>query len=313
MALAALALAAGCSSAAPRAAHTAPALAPLALPAARPEPAADYRVGTGDILAVRILDLEKPDEAAALEPEVGAEGEIALPYAGAVRAAGRTTAEIRAEIVGALGRYLVDPQVAVGVKEYRSRRVVVLGAVQKPGVILLTRNRVGLVEALSLAGGLAKEAGTRAFVVAPGAATRLEFDLLPLVAQGSLAADVPIEPGSTIDVPEAQQFTVLGFVNKPGAFPYQRPTTVLEAIAGAGGLEERKASPSEVKITRAGKAGIERIEVDLDAIATGEAPNVAILPGDSIEAGRTIPRAIYCEFVEVFLNHIGGTFGLGGL
>jgi polysaccharide export outer membrane protein len=316
-----LVLAVGCGSAAPRSERVIATTArPLPVPASfRREPAGDYRIGAEDVLAVRVLDLEKPGEPALLEPVVGPGGEIALPYLGLVQAAGRTTAELRAAIAAGLGaRYLVDPQVAVAVKEYRSRRIEVLGAVNKPGTIYLDRNRTSVVEALARAGGLSKEAGTRAIVTpAPSSATAtpasgpIEVDLVRLLAEGG--ADIPLDPGACVQVPIAEQFVVMGFVNRPGAFPYQRPTTILEAVGAAGGLHERKASPSEVRITRMTPAGPVRIQVDLDAIAKGEAPNVPVLPGDSIEAGRTTARAIYSEFVDVFLNRIGAGFSLGGL
>jgi polysaccharide export outer membrane protein len=310
---------AGCSSAPPRPPAAPPTVyVPLRVPAARVDPAEDYRIGQRDILAVRVLDLEKLNEISSIDVEVGARGEIALPFAGSVAASGRTAGEVREALVAALAAHvLVDPQVTVSVKEYHSHEVVVAGMVLKPGILNLNRNRVDLVQALSLAGGLAPEAGTLAYLIPaprPGEAQPAPqaVDLVALLANATMTANPVVEPGAVIQVPRAEQFSVYGFVNRPGAFPFQRPTTVVEAIAMAGGFVERKASPSQVHITRKTAQGVERIDCDVDAIARGEAPNVALLPGDSVEAGRTIARAIYSEVVEVIIGRIGAGFSLGG-
>ncbi|MFC1707921.1 polysaccharide biosynthesis/export family protein, partial [Planctomycetota bacterium] len=108
----------------------------------------------------------RSQEVSSLELEVGTGGYLAMPFAGFVKAAGATAEEIRGRIVEALGeKYLVDPQVMVSVKQYRSKQIVVTGEVARPGTFYLRKNHVGVVEALSMAGGLSPEAGTKAFVI----------------------------------------------------------------------------------------------------------------------------------------------------
>lgn len=315
----------GCSSAEPRAPAAPPLYVPLEVPLAPVLPAEDYRVGPQDVLAIRVLDLESPGQVSTYEPEVSVQGDVALPFIGALLVAGKTAEEIRRELVARLGeKFLVDPQVTVAVKEYRSRRVSVTGAVARPGVFFMNRNRVSVVEALTLAGGLAKEAGARAVVVRPPGAgaratpgagarepDRIEVDLIALLLRGDPRADVLIEPGWVLQVPPAEEFFVSGYVNHPGAFPYQRPTSVLRAVALAGGLNLRKASPSAVEVRRPGRGGeVEVIEVDLDAIAAGEAPDIPIYAGDSVIVGRTWTWAFYTEVIDTALGTISA--GLAG-
>jgi polysaccharide export outer membrane protein len=323
----------GCASTAPPNAQAAalPAAEQLNVPLRPLEPAEDYRLGAPDRLALEIFDLEKPGTITKLEIEVSAQGDVLVPYAGAIKARGKTISELKAAIESALSRVLVEPQVTVCVKEYRSHQVAVMGAVDKPGVFYLTHNRVTLVEALSLAGGLLKEsptstgAGTRVLIfparVAPAieqpasvvttASTPIEIDLVKLLARGGTSLDIWVESGSIVQVPQAEEFFVQGYVNRAGSFPYRRPTTALQAISVAGGFDERHASRSCVRIKRPTRGGgVEIIDVDGKAVADGEEPDVAIFAGDSIDVGRTVPWAIYSEFVEGFKGLVG--FGLTG-
>jgi polysaccharide export outer membrane protein len=94
--------------------------------------ASEYRLRPADVIAVNVF--REPDISLD-SAQVGADGEVAIPLVGPVRAQGLTTAELAALIRGKLaGGYLLDPRVAVNVVQYNSNRVTVEGAVKKPGV-----------------------------------------------------------------------------------------------------------------------------------------------------------------------------------
>ena len=78
-----------------------------------------------------------------------------LPYVQNIKVAGLEPQEISRRVREALiqGDFLRDPSVVVRVKEYRSKRVSLLGQVQKAGSFPLTPG-LTLVQAISLAGGL---------------------------------------------------------------------------------------------------------------------------------------------------------------
>lgn len=100
----------------------------------QPVDLASYRLRASDVVSVRVY--REPDLSLADAP-IGSDGTIAIPLAGQVRAAGRTTAELAEVIATALRRGFVnDPQVSVNVTKYESHRVTVEGAVKKPGVFL---------------------------------------------------------------------------------------------------------------------------------------------------------------------------------
>ena len=116
-----------------------------------------FRFGAGDEFEVRVYR----------EPElsgtymVGSQGSIQFPLTGSLGVAGLTAEEIASEITRSLKEgYLRDPQVTVLLKDVQSRKVSVLGQVSKPGTFTY-QERLTIVEAVSLAGGLSKLADRR--------------------------------------------------------------------------------------------------------------------------------------------------------
>lgn len=294
---------------------------PLQVPPGPQTPATDYRIGPHDVLELSVVELEKPGQLSRFELEVSGQGEIVAPFVGLAVIEGKTVAETREMIVDRLSRFIVDPQVSITIKEYRSHEIGVMGAVEKPGLIFINRNRLSLVEALSRAGGLSKDAGTRAVIIntraldARSAATAgapfatETVNLVPLLLHGDSSGGPTIEPGYVIQVPPAEEFFVTGFVNKGGALPYRRPTTVLQAVEAAGGMDERKASPSCVTINRSRGDEAVVIALNLSEIAEGTAPDIPIFPGDSIRVGRTAGWAVFTEFVDTMRGIFTTGFG----
>ncbi|ANY19429.1 Polysaccharide biosynthesis/export protein [Tsuneonella dongtanensis] len=93
---------------------------------------ADYRLRPSDSIGVTVF--REPELSLAATP-IGADGSIALPLIGSIRAEGRTAAELSGAIESELRRgYLNDPRVSVNVLRYDSHRVTVEGAVKTPGV-----------------------------------------------------------------------------------------------------------------------------------------------------------------------------------
>src|SRR5262249_43543812 len=139
--------------------------------------------------------------------------------------------------------YLVNPQVAVTVREYLSQKVHVLGEADKPGLYYLT-GPTTLVEIISKA-GISKSAG-KEIVIVRGATERgasgtvLRFDIGKIHA-GDATENPRVQGNDLILVPKAQarSFFVFGEVRKPGAYPFDKDTNVLEAITIAGGLTDK--------------------------------------------------------------------------
>ena len=76
---------------------------------------------------------------------------------------------------------------------------------------------------------------------------------------------------------------VLGKVNNPGKYPLTGPTTVLQALAEAGGLAEW-AKADEIVIVRNEGGKQIKIDFDYDKVSKGEKldQNIFLKPGDTI-------------------------------
>ena len=116
---------------------------------------ANYVLGTGDQLSFIVTDL---DDFTGKTFRVDMHGDINLPLAGRVHAAGLTMTELEKKVADLLGKILKDPQVVANMSEFGSQPVSILGAVGAPGIRQL-EGRKTLFEVLSLAGGLRPDAG----------------------------------------------------------------------------------------------------------------------------------------------------------
>ncbi len=266
-------LVAGCGGAASQQALTAQALAQRqAPPKANPEfrhqmlvQAAqasvanykDYKVGPEDLLVVEIYGQEKLNR----EIRVNGQGEIAMPMVGVVKVGGLSPQQIEKRLMELYdARFLVNPQLTVGVKEYRHQRVAVTGAVDKPGSYEIIGPRT-LLEVLSLAGGFSSApksaAGDTINVIRQQSAPDLArtgkgvagaqpfapktetvvIDLRRLVSGQEPRLNIPVHNGDVIHVPFAGTAYVLGGVKKPGNIPVKENLTISQAVAMAGGVD----------------------------------------------------------------------------
>jgi polysaccharide export outer membrane protein len=155
-------------------------------------------VGPGDLFEVSILgekDLPK-------EYRVQPDGTIAFPYLDRLSVAGLEPQQIEELIKkGFIDRkILVDPQVTLIVKQYNSKKVSIIGAVNKPGSLSWTEG-MKLVDAISLAGGLTSIAdGDHVRITRlVGAKTVSATVSVDDITDGKLG-DVPLQPGDTIKV-----------------------------------------------------------------------------------------------------------------
>jgi len=234
--------------------------------------AQEYVIGPGDVLTITVWGHPDLSRDYAVDPD----GFAPFPLINRVKAGGLTTRQVAASLVDLLGKdYLVNPQVIVSVKEYWSQKVTILGEAARPGVFYLT-GPTTLVDVLSKAGWLSKNAGKQILLVrdqpvagsgANGgdtAITRLSIDKLQA---GNNAENVRVQAGDTIFVGSRDEnnFFVFGEVKRPGSYPLDKETNILEGITIAGGFTD-KASPSRTRVIRVDMAGPQVLEIDMSDI-----------------------------------------------
>lgn len=249
----------------------------------------EYRIGAGDVLTITVWG--QPD--LSRDYTVDPDGFTPFPLINRVKAGGLTTRELAASLVAILGKdYLVDPQVIVSVKEYLSQKVTILGETARPGVFYLT-GPTTLVDMLSRAGWLSKTAGRQILLVreqpgaGPGVPTgnatiqRINIDD---IQAGNAAKNIPIQAGDTLFVMsrDDNNYFVFGEVKRPGVYPLEKETNILEGITIAGGFTD-KASPSRTRVIRVGATGQQVLEVDMnDVIKRGQRDKAVRLQANDV-------------------------------
>jgi polysaccharide export outer membrane protein len=266
-----------------------------------------YRIGPGDVIDIRIYNRPNLSRDAV---RVEGNGMIRMPLIDTeIQAACRTEGELAKEISTRYLRFYKNLQVDVFIKEYHSRQVAIIGAVNDQSRFELQR-RVRLLELLTYAKGPSPKAGQTINVVHSGTPPLCEaagkespndeaFSTYKLseTLQGNPNANPYVEPGDIVTIPEADQVYIVGNVNFPITIPLKEPITLSKAIAMAGGVKQ-DTKKDKIRIVRqeAGSATKQELIVDLSAIEKKRAEDLALLPNDIIDvptsAGRSFLRSL---------------------
>jgi polysaccharide export outer membrane protein len=118
-----------------------------------------YKIGIGDQIAVTIWGLPDIFPVNNTNPDqnlrrVDANGNIFFPYAGLVKAEGKTQDELRKNLTNHLSKFFTDPQVDVTIARFNSQQVFVLGEVTRPKKINITDIPISLSNAIGESFGL---------------------------------------------------------------------------------------------------------------------------------------------------------------
>lgn len=125
----------------------------------------DFTLGQGDLLEISV-PLEQLQHR---EVRVSPRDTIELPLIGAMSVKGMTEQSLTEALRERLSKYMYDPPISLFVKEYGSRQVAVVGAVEKPGLYTLMSASDTLMKMISKAGGTAREAASEVILVPAGA------------------------------------------------------------------------------------------------------------------------------------------------
>lgn len=214
-------------------------------PATPPVPASaqvskDYALGPGDTIRITVYQ----NQDLTLETRINDDGTISYPLLGSVNLTGLTVIEAEKAIVNGLksGNFIKQPQVSILLITAASNQVSVLGMVNKPGRYPVIASNNKLTEIMGMAGGIIPGSGSDIVVVTgtrDGKPFRREVDFTRVFAPTSPEPDLELRNGDIIFVDRAPQVYMYGEVQRPGAQVLVRGTTVLQALANAGGLTLR--------------------------------------------------------------------------
>ena len=273
---------------------------------------------------------------------VADDGTVTVPLVGKVGVAGMT-AEQAEQVISAESvtrGVFRNPCFTVTIKQCRTNKVTVVGAVNKPGTHELTRGSSSLMDALVAAHGLCKDASgeveirradTRDSVsVAP--AERLPYmagkpgadgelvayqaaPALPTIVKVNLTATTvgmekapELRDGDVVYVTKRQlrPVYVLGLVRKPGEvpFPVNQDFRVLDALSLAGGCSNVVADSVLIIRQPPGDAPPVRIALSIQDAKNGR-DNLPLAPGDTVSVEQTAATAVV-DVVQTFVR-----FGIG--
>jgi polysaccharide biosynthesis/export protein len=219
-------------------------------------------IGVGDIISVTLFEASAgglffPLEGGSRQgnfitlpnQSVDDRGSISIPYAGSIRASGRSVTEIQRAIVQALSIKALEPQVVVSIVERRADLISVLGEVGAPTRIAASAAGERLIDVLARAGGVRSapsdswvqvERGGRIQTIPFEAVMRRPENNIAIVAQDTVYV-----------YRKPQTFLAFGATGIKGVVPFENHSlSVAEGLAKAGGLIDTQAEPGWVFIYR---------------------------------------------------------------
>jgi len=264
----------------------------------------DYILGPDDIIDIDVFEVDELKRTA----RISSTGFIKLPLVGEVKAAGMTVQELETEIAKRLDRYLQEPIISIFIKEYRSQRITVLGAVKSPQSFTVTQQKF-LLDMLSLAQGLSEDAGDICYVQRGG--ETIIVSLNELLIKGNAQLNIPVFADDIINIPQGGVVFVNGYVKGPGSFPMKGTVTLAQVIAMAKGLSY-EANGSDVRVYRnSGTDSMEIIPVDYDAVLDKKIPDLVLKDKDIV----IVPANGIKNFFSGFVRAVSGSirFGTGSV
>ena len=263
---------------------------------------------------------------------ISSSGFITLPYVGKIGVTGSTTVELEEDLTSRLaGRLIRDPQVSIFVMEFQSQLCVILGAVNSPGLIEMSRPQ-RLLDIIGTAGGLASDRGDVISVYrksiglwqeggipsdgmggedqhngenggsgqSSGSESQkpatFQVRLKALLEEGALSENIPIRGGDVIYVPKKPdpRFYIIGEVLSPGPYklPDDRGLLLSQAVSMAGG-PMRTAKMNKGVLIRYRTGGVrEELPVNFSDILKGKKPDFLVRKDDVIFIPGSLIKSI---------------------
>jgi len=242
-------------------------------------PPSKIKFGIGDVVSVSIFEaaaggLFIPAEAGVRpgnfvtipDQTVDNDGNISVPYAGLVKAAGKFNTEIQQDIVNRIKNRAIEPQVVVSLTQQRTSLVSVNGEVNTPvrypAAAYGAQDRI--TDAITRAGGIRGQ-GYETWVMLYRGNRRATVPFANLTYEPS--NNIYVQPGDRIYVyREQQKFLAFGatgggavgtgvggaIFQQQGEFNFDAwRINLAEAVGKAGGLSDVQADPGSVFLYRA--------------------------------------------------------------
>jgi polysaccharide export outer membrane protein len=256
---------------------------------------AEYKIGPGDILEITLWNGNTPKKE---EITVRQDGKISFGFVEDLAVNGLTISQFDDLLTRKFKEYVRKPRIDVVIKEYKSKSVTLLGALQDsgqgsgPGIYKLT-GKTTLIEVITRIGGPKESADLANIVVRRHDGRTLSLDLFRAIQQGKPEQDFILDDGDVVFVPTFDQNNnrvyVFGEVEAPGAYDYTgAEMRLFDAISEAGGTTIY-ASQRNTKVVRGDPTRPEVISADLKSLVErgDQSQNVLLTTGDLVYVPRS--------------------------
>ncbi len=246
----------------------------LAIRQFEPDANEPYQLGRGDAISI---DFGGRTELSSKQI-IGPDGKVTLPLAGSVDVAGQTREAAAQTILTAMAPYYASLSATVGVEKYSSNQVLLMGAVEHPGVQTFDRAPT-LLEVVARGGGLLS-GGNRGYggdgpagsaynvnatlkpsvggvpercAIYRGSDKVLWVNLKQLLDSGDALADIRLKRDDIVYVPSGAEryISVLGQVQHPGALQLEDTSTLPKLIALSGGITPQAGRNPQIQVIQA--------------------------------------------------------------
>ncbi|HZO90240.1 MAG TPA: SLBB domain-containing protein [Chthonomonadaceae bacterium] len=243
-------------------------------PPAKTAPA-PYVLAPEDGLSISVINVPSLSAQVVVPPD----GKISVPLLEPFSVLGMTIDEVKQTLTEKWRKYVVNPAVTVSLTQKRKDSILFYGFVARVGTLEF-RPGVRLLAALAEVGGAQPQGDLSHVTLTRRSGEKRTLDLSHPETKGGTDADIPLEAGDVVYVPERRtQVTVLGEVSRPSSIDYKEEMTVLDALTAVGSLKET-ADRAAATLTRNGKV----LPLNLEALLTrGDMrANLKLQAGDTL-------------------------------
>ena len=253
--------------------------------------AEEYVIHPGDTISILVWGHEEYNQSITVRQD----GKISYPFLGEIKVDGLTTIELSEKIQEELFKHLLKPQVTVIVTQPKKNEIFVLGQVNLPNQFRFDQDKLSLLKALSMAGGILDDtADSHNVKIIRDDSTSEIIDLEKLLAEHQQQS-VFLFPGDVVYVPKQERVSVTGYVLTPGEYKTKSSVSVIQALALAGGPIQDTADLSNALLIRS-TGEVINVKLNSDFWTNDNQDEGYILyPGDTLY----VPNAYEVEEVNI--------------
>jgi len=281
---------------------------PLDFEASQPRPDDEYLLGGGDEIVVSVAG--RPELSGA--HLVGPDGRITMPVVGTVNVGEKSRDDAAKAIDAAISKdYSGEISSTVQVTKYGSNHILLLGAIEHPGVITFDQPP-SLLEAVTRGGPVINADRTtqtaRKCVIYRGDDKVMNVNLSERFDSKRALNDIRLRRNDIVYIPEDQEslISVLGEVMHPGPVRLNSNTTLTSLLANAGGITEKAGNPL-IQIFTPSTGKVQTIKFQ-DLLRPPAGSDIALHDGDIVY----VPRSGIAK-TGFFFQQISPIIGIGTL